>query len=369
MVLAHMTGVGRYLLGLCKGLNTLPGDERIELWLQMGLQPDHPVWELAGKRLSLRTLPARPLSLRSQWVLPAALRDAHPDLLHYPHFDLPWLSPGRLVATLYDLKYIARPDFFPHAGRIRRWLILAMTRHTVRRAKRIIVPSVSTANDLRRRLGASIEKICVIPLGIDERFFESATPQEINHARRRYGLEQPFVLCVGERRPHKNLCGLLRAFQIFRRSAPNDYHLAIVGESYPGYSKPEELTETLGLKTRVHFLDHVAENDLKLLYHATDATVLISHYEGFGLPVLEAMACKSPVVISNVTSLPEVAGNAGLQVPPDAPEQAADALLRVIPGGDLRQECINLGIRQAQRFTWTSCARQTMKVYQEALTE
>lgn len=367
MILRHMTGIGRYLLGLCQGLNTLPGDERIELWLQTGLQADHPVWQLAGNRVALRVLPAAHLSLRGQWIMPAALRSAHPDLLHYPHFDLPWLAPGRVVATIYDLKYLARPDFFPTAGRLRRWFILGMMRHTVDRAERVIVPSVSTANDLARRLGTPVEKLRIIPLGVDQSYFAPAAPQEMINLRQRYGLQQPFVLFVGERRPHKNLSGLLHAFERFRRRAPVDYHLAIVGRAYPGYNQPEELTEKLGLGARVHFLDHTTETDLKLLYCASDATILLSQYEGFGLPVLEAMACASPVVISNVTALPEVAGNAGLQVSPDDPEQAADALLKVIPGGELRQRCISLGIQHAQRFTWDRCAAQTLEVYREVL--
>lgn len=367
MVLAHMTGAGRYLLGLCQGLNALPGDERIELWLQPGLNADHPVWGITSKRVALRTVPAAHLSLRGQWVLPAALHRAHPELLHYPHFDLPWLTPGQVVATLYDLKYIARPDFFPHAGRLRRGVILAMMRHTLRRARRVIVTSHSTANDLVYRLSAPVEKLRVIPLGIDKGYFTAAAPQAIANARHRYSLEQPFILFVGERRPHKNLDGLLRAFEIFRRRVPKDYHLAIVGRSYPGYSRPEALAHALGLGNLVHFFDYAPEHDLALLYRAADAAILLSHYEGFGLPVLEAMACGTPVVVSNVTSLPEVAGKAGLQVSPDDPDQAAEALLQVIPGGMQREQCITLGVEQAQHFTWERCARQTLNVYREVL--
>jgi glycosyltransferase involved in cell wall biosynthesis len=367
MILPHMTGAGRYLLGLCAGLNALSGDERIELWLQQVLPTDHPAWGLAGKRVTLRTLPAAHMSLRGQWLLPAALRRLHPDLLHYPHFDLPWLAPGRVVATLYDLKYIARPDFFPTNGRLRRLAILALTRHTLHRARRVIVTSQSTADDLMQRLGAPAGKLRVIPLGVDDSFFAPISPEAIEATRRRYGLERPFVLFVGERRPHKNLEGLLHAFELFRRRTVMGYTLVIAGRSYSDYRSPEALVERLGLADCVQFIDYAQDCDLVSLYHVAEALILLSYYEGFGLPVLEAMACGTPVVVSNLTSLPEVAGEAGLQVAPDDPEAAAEALLQVIPGGPQRQSRIALGLEQARRFTWQRCARQTLDVYTEVL--
>jgi glycosyltransferase involved in cell wall biosynthesis len=367
MILPQITGAGRYLLGLCAGLNELGGDKRIELWLQAGLPADHPVWSLAGKRITLRSIPAAHMSVRGQWELPAALRRTHPDLLHYPHFDLPWLATGPVVATLHDLKYIARPDFFPSAGRLRRLAILMMTRHTLRRALRVITPSQSTADDLQQKLSAPVEKLRVIPEGVDESYFATAEPGVLADARRRYGLEQPFVLFVGERRLHKNLEGTLRAFEIFRRRTARGYHLAIAGRPYPAYQQPEALAQTLGLTDCIHFIDYTPETDLPLLYQTADAAILLSHYEGFGLPVLEAMACGTPVVVSNTTSLPEVAGDAGLRVAPDEPEQAAKALLQVISGGEERERCIAMGRARASSFTWERCARQTLDVYVEAL--
>jgi glycosyltransferase involved in cell wall biosynthesis len=367
MILPHMTGVGRYLLGLCRGLNVLPGNQRIELWIQPGLPASHPVWQLDGGRIKLQILTATHISLRGQWALPAALRRDQPNLLHYPHFDLPWLTPGRVVATLHDLKYIARADFLPTNRRLRRWVIQSMTRHTLHRASRVIVPSQSTADDLILRLNAASEKLRVIPSGVDESQFFHIETEAIEDARYRYGLDRPFVLFVGERRPHKNLDGLLKAFAIFRRSISTEYHLVIAGRPYPGYRQPEALAQTLGLVNYVHFLDNVPDSDLPLLYHSADALVLLSCYEGFGLPVLEAMACGTPVVVSNVTSLPEVAGEAGMKVPPDNPEQAAAALLQVIRGGKEREQRIALGRGQAHRFSWDRCARQTLEVYREVI--
>jgi glycosyltransferase involved in cell wall biosynthesis len=369
MILPHMTGAGRYLLGLCAGLNELEGDERIELWLQAGLPADHPAWGVGGKRVILRSIGASQMSLSGQWELPRALHRTRPDLLHYPHFDLPWLAPGKLVATLYDIKYIVHPEFFPYGSRLRQWAIRVMTRHTLRRAERVIVPSQSTANDLVQRLGASREKLRLIPIGIDDRFFQPVSREVIAGICSRYSLERPFLLFVGERRPHKNLEGTLRAFEIFRRHARQDYRLVIAGRPYPGYQQPEALVQALGLADRVRFIDEAADIDLPELYHAAEALILMSLYEGFGLPALEAMACGTPVVVSNTTSLPEVAGEAGLQVPPDQPEEAAEALVKVIRGGSERERCIALGGEWARSFTWERCTRQTLDVYTEALNQ
>jgi glycosyltransferase involved in cell wall biosynthesis len=368
MILPHMTGAGRYLLGLCRGLNAIPGDERIELWVQEGLPADHPVWRLNSDRVHVRPIPAAHLSLRSQWVLPGMLLRARPDLFHCPHFDLPWLTPGRVVATLHDLKYLIHPDFFPRTGSLRRLVIRAMMRHTLSRAAQVITPSQSTANDLIRYLNAPAEKLRVIPLGVDESHFAMAKPESLAATRRRYGLEQPFILFVGERRPHKNLEGLLRAFDLFHRKISPAHLLVIVGKPYSDYAQPETLVKALGLEKCVRFFEDLPDSDLPSIYHAADAFILLSRYEGFGLPVIEAMACGTPVVVSNVTSLPEVAGEAGLQVSPDNPEQAAEALGRIITGGRERQQRIALGIAHARRFTWESCARQTLDVYAQSIT-
>jgi glycosyltransferase involved in cell wall biosynthesis len=366
LILAHMTGIGRYLLGLAGALARLPGEDRFELWLQPGLPAAHPVWDLPGERLSLRLLPGGPLEVRQQWIVPAALRRNRPDLLHYPHFNLPLAASGPVVATIHDLKYIARPDFFPRRRRARRLVMLAWLRFTVRRAARVIVPSGSTRRDLLRILRADPHTVAVVPEGVDPIFFEPVPPAALEALRRRYGLQRPFLLFVGERRPHKNLPGLLRAFDRFRRFAPGPYELLIAGRPYPGYREPERLAEELELGGRVRFLDGFPEADLPALYQAAGAVALLSFYEGFGLPALEALASGTPVVAADCAALPEVIGEAGVLVPPDDPEAAAQALLRVVSGGELGEACARNGPARAGQFTWERCAQETRRIYREA---
>jgi glycosyltransferase involved in cell wall biosynthesis len=383
MILPEMTGVGRYLLGLGKALAELSNEEaletdRFDMWLQNGLPANHPARSLASGRLHIRELPFPHMSPRAQWRLPIELAHRRPDLLHYPHFDLPAAVTGKVVATIHDLKYILHPEFFPEVGSLKRLVIRTMTSFTARRARRVIVDSEYTGRVLAQRLGIPITKIRPIPLAVGKRYFLAAPSTSIQAVRQRFGLDDPFILFVGERRPHKNIEGALQAFAYFRRMTDQTslgakqgvhslrpYKLVIAGKPYAGYHAPEQTAQRMGLGDAVSFIDYVPEEDLMLLYQAAEALLLLSYYEGFGLPVLEAMACGCPVVASNVTSLPEVTGEAGLLVPPSEPEQAARALSQVIAGGELRQQCIQRGLERARSFTWEACARRTLEVYRE----
>jgi len=365
LILPQMTGIGRYLCGLVQALRDLPGDARFELWIQPDLPPRHPVRRLTGGSLVLREVPIPHMSLRQQWALPLMIRRCRPHLFHYPHFDLPIAVPGLVVVTIHDLKYIARPAFFPHFGWGKRLLMWAMMMAATRRARRVIAVSESTRWDILHYLRADPRKVVVIQEGVDEAYFRQPSERELERVRSCYGLDTPFVLFVGERRPHKNIVGLLHAFRAFRERGYGAYHLLVVGKRYADYQKPEKMVEALSLREVVHFLDHVPEADLPVLYRLADAFVLLSLYEGFGLPILEAMASGTPVVAARSTSLPEVVGDAGMLVDPKEPEAVADALSLVVRGGHQRDTCIARGLQRASQFRWRRCAEETMSVYRE----
>jgi len=368
MILAQMSGVGRYLLGLCSGLKAVQDGNSYELWLQAGLPEEHPIWAMQGGKLSLRTLPLRQMSLASQVFIPLELRRAQPDLFHYPHFDLPFAAPGPVVATIHDLKYIARPDFFPKMGWSKRWLIQQMTLNTCRRTEKVICDSRATFSDLQNRLGIPAKKLRVVPLGVEERFFRKIAPQDLNAYRQKKGLEQPYLLFVGERRPHKNLPGLLQAFSLFRQSSGRDYTLVIAGKRYSDYHLPEQMVAEMKMKNEVRFLEYVSDDELPYLYQSAQALALVSFYEGFGLPILEAMASEITVVAANCTSLPEIVGDAGLLVAPDDPQRIALALREAAQPSAERARLIAAGFERARSFSWDACTRQTIQVYEEATT-
>lgn len=370
MILPEMTGVGRYLMGLTRSLSELPfreglgAQERYELWLQSSLPDRHPIWGSANEHLHLRRLDIDHMQLRQQWVIPQEVRRRKPDVFHYPHFDLPIGVPGAIVATIHDLKYITRPDFFPQLGRVKRWVMLEMMRYTVARAQCVIAVSEFTRKDILHWLGADEEKVLVAPEGVDEGYSQQRSRAEVEQVRQRYGLERPFIFFLGERRPHKNITGLIHAFSVFRSMVPNPYMLLIGGKGYTGYDEPERLVEQMELQEHVRIIDYVPDRDLPLLYRAAEVFALLSHYEGFGLPVLEAMASGTPVVATRATSLPEVVGNAGVLVEPNAaPEEVARALYKAVEEKD---NYTALGLAQARAFTWENTARRTLAVYYEA---
>lgn len=366
MILPKMTGVGRYILELAQALRGLPGQDTFDVWLQSGLPANHPAWRLGNEHLSVRPQPLAHMELRQQWILPAELRRTHPDLFHYPHFDLPAGVPGKVIANIHDLKYIARPEFFPRTSRTKKIVMLGMMSFTVRRASRVIAVSENARQDIILRLGALPAKVKVIYHGVNARYFNLPEPATMDDFYQRYHLDNPFILFVGERRPHKNITGLIQAYHIFQNMTQRPFELIIAGKPYAGYQEPERLVEQLGLNGKVRFVDYIPDEDLPLFYRCAEALALLSYYEGFGLPVLEAMASGTPVVCAGVTSLPEVCGPAGLLVDPTNPEQAALALAQVISGGVRREELVTRGTAWARQFTWEKCAAQTEELYHEA---
>ena len=363
LILPQMTGIGRYLLGLGSGLRAIPGNNSFDLWIQADLPPEHPVWALEGERLALNELSIRHMNIKQHWVLPNELRLNPPDLFHYPHFDLPLFVPGKVVATIHDLKYITKPEFFPHLGRVKRIIMLLMMTFTTRRTCHIITDSNNTRHDLIRHLHVTPENVSVVYPGVDSAYFKKSSQFMLLTVLSHYGLEQPYILFVGERRPHKNIPGLLRAFDVFLKTNELPYHLVIVGKRYADYQEPERLVERLGLTNNVHILDYVPDEELPSIYRFAEAFALLSYYEGFGLPVLEAMASGTPVVASHTTSLPEVVGDAGLLIDPDDPVECAHALRQIVSGGKQREKYITKGKERARMFTWERCARETLSIY------
>jgi glycosyltransferase involved in cell wall biosynthesis len=366
LALPHMTGIGRYLSGLARGMSRLGGEDAFEFWIQPSLAADHPIRAHASGNVSVEEVRIRHMSLRQQWAVPALLRRRLPELLHYPHFDPPFAARTPMVVTIHDLIYIRERSHFAHLGRAKRLVMWAMMILAVRRAERVVAVSESTRRDMVHLLKAQPEKVAVVPEGVEDRYFQAVPSGRLDEVRERHGLGSRFLLFVGERRPHKNIVGLLRAFQLFREMGYLDHQLVIIGKRYADHDEPERLIRELP-PGQVRLVGYVSDEDLRAFYCAADAFVLLSFYEGFGLPVLEAMASGTPVVASQRGSLPEVVGHAGLLVEPDDPAAAALALSRVVSGGPEREERIEQGLGWARRFTWESSARRTVEVYRTAV--
>jgi len=283
------------------------------------------------------------------------------DLFHVTDHLLPYFRLIKSVFTLHDLIFLFHPE--THKP-LNRWFLTLMMPRFLRAADAVIAVSECTKRDAMRLYGLDEAKIRVIYEGVNPRFCP-ASPEAIAAVRARYGLPEHFILYVGTIEPRKNLTALLEAFH--HLLATHDLRLVIVGKKgwlYEGFFR--RLRE-LGLEDRVIFTGYVPDEDLPAIYSAADLFVFPSLYEGFGLPVLEAMACGVPVICSNTSSLPEVAGDAALLVDPADVRALAGAIERVLTDEGKWREMRERGLQQAARFSWDEAAAMSLKVYQDVL--
>jgi glycosyltransferase involved in cell wall biosynthesis len=304
------------------------------------------------------------MSLAQHVTLPRTALRLGVDLLHYPHLDAPVFF-GRVpvVSTIHDAKYLTLKGLFPRLDALKRWYLRRCFAATVRRSAAVIADSAATAADLRAFYGTK-PRVRVVPLAADHDFRPS-TPEAVTAFRARHDLRRPYVLCVGEFRPHKNHARLIRAFAASRGAAAHD--LVLVGQRHERDQPPEPAAAEARVAARVHVLTDVSSAELVAAYTGADAFALVSLHEGFGLPILEAMACGVPAIVSKTTAAGEVAGDAGLLVDPESETEIVAALDRVLGDAELAARLRAAGLRRACGYTWDETARRTLAVYEEVL--
>jgi len=297
-------------------------------------------------------------------LLPLELlaRQPRPSLLHSLDHVAPKWGPWRSVVTLHDLAFLLYPGTHTAASRA----YYAATGESVRRAQRVIAVSQRTASDAVRLLGVDPARVRVVHEAAGPAFaprpYEALPPLA---ARLRFPLDKPYVVFVGTLEPRKNVPLLLDAFAIVRRQV--DAHLVLVG-ARGWLDEPIFAAHARsGLAEAAHFVGWIDEHDLAVLYSHAGVLVLPSLYEGFGLPVLEAMACGAPVISSNAGPLPEVAGDAAVLLNPTDPSAWAQAILAVLTNPRRTQDLRARGMRRAAQFSWQLAAEATREVYREAL--
>jgi glycosyltransferase involved in cell wall biosynthesis len=317
---------------------------------------------IAGLVLRRSRLPTRRPWVRLLWeqlLQPLALARARPNLLHALAFVSPLLSATPSVVTVYDLSFRLMPDKFPPMQRL---YLNTFTAHSARRARRVIAISHSTRADVVRLLGVPADKVDVAYPGLGPEF-RPLPRAEVDSLRARRGLPERFVLYLGTLEPRKGLATLIRAFHTLRAAQP-DLSLVLAGGKGWGYAELFDLVETLGLAGAVHWPGYVPAEELPGWYNAAAVFAYPSAYEGFGIPVAEALACGRPVVTTDVSSLPEAAGDAALLVPPGDAPALAEALARALT---LEPARLARGPAHAARFTWEATAAQTTASYRLAL--
>jgi glycosyltransferase involved in cell wall biosynthesis len=285
-----------------------------------------------------------------------------PDILFVPAFSAPVLWPGKLVVTCHDLIGRLFPENFSRSAKLY-WHDLLP--YSLKHASHIITVSQNSKNDIIRLLNISPGKISVIPSAVDSAFKQCTDEEEIRKFRQRYNLPQPFCLAVGTIEPRKNLPFLVEAFA---RAKRDDHVLVIVGKKGWDTQALDRTVQRLHLSDRVKILEYVPEKDLAALLSTATALLFPSLYEGFGLPMLEAMACGTPVVASTASSIPEVAGTAALYADPKDNQAWTDCLSKIINDQALQERLRAQGLRRARQFTWERTAQQTLKIFHSVYT-
>jgi len=349
-------GIHNYIANLLRHLPEADPALRYTVFVGAG-QPEMP-----GATIKRSTLPTiRPVVriLWEQWVQPFALRRVRPDLLHSLAFVSPVAAPCPAVVTVYDLSFNLTPDRFLPAQRL---YLSAFTAHSCRRARRVIAISESTKRDVVRVFGLPAEKVDVAYPGIDP-VFRPLPRAEVEAFRAHKGLPEKFILYLGTLEPRKNLLALIHAFS--KLQTPNSkLQLVLAGAKGWLYNDLFRLVQDLNLTDSVFFPGYVPAEELVLWYNAASVFAYPSSYEGFGLPVAEALACGRPVVTSNVSSLPEAAGEAARLVAPHDVQALTDAIAQAL-SFDFDQPA--RGPAHAAQFTWAETARQTVMSYRRAL--
>jgi glycosyltransferase involved in cell wall biosynthesis len=357
-------GISRHIYHLLRELSRRPEDGDYEVFAPEAPDTADP---LAGGSLRFHAtgaLTARP-PLRIAWeqaVLPVQLARLKPNLLHSLAYASPLVWRGPTVLTIYDLSFLRFADAFKTGNRL---YLSAITRVSARRARRVVTISQQSRHDIVHLLGVPPERVVVTYLAAEPRY-RPLPAHEVAAFKAARALPDHFVLYLGTLEPRKNLIGLIEAYARVAKPRPPLY---VAGATGWRYSAIFEAVVGLGVEEDVRFVGFLPEDELPLWYNAAHLFAFPSRYEGFGLPVLEAMACGTPVITSNAASLPEVAGQAAQMVSPDDRSALAAAMQEVLDSPQRRAAMREAGLQQASRFRWSSTADQTLAAYRAALAD
>ena len=286
----------------------------------------------------------------------------HPqDVYFFPASRIPLsYAPEKSVMTIHDVAFLFFPECF--SSSLRHWLTLA-TEQGIQKARKIIAVSEATRQDLLAYYGIAPEKVIAIHHGVHE-MFRPLEPHVIAHVQQKYHLESPYLLCVGTLQRRKNIPRLIQAFYLLKQKYHLPHKLVLIGQKYDDLPEDEIFAtiERLFLDEEVIWTGYVLAQDLPALMSGSEVFVLPSLYEGFGMPLLEAMACGVPVACSNISSLPEVVGDCGIMFDPYCVESIVETLYQLLGDQDLRTELRAKGLSRAASFSWSTCARKTLQV-------
>ncbi len=362
-------GIGRYVRELVSALASISSEHRYQLFIA-GADPAHlpqkPASNFTWSSTRLTPVWLARIWNRLRWPVPVEVFAGRAELYHATDFVLPPTLPGtRTIVQVHDLSFVRVPE--AAAPRLKAYLDRVVP-ESVARAHRVLADSQATKTDLIELYGTPSEKVMVLYGGVDQRF-RPAPADAVATVRQKYGLDNiPFIFSIGTVQPRKNYGRLIQALAQVRQRGL-DVHLVIAGGRGWLEDPIYQMIETAGMQAYVHLIGFADDDDLPALYTAASGFAFPSLYEGFGLPVLEAMACETPVLTSNVSSLPEVAGRAALLVDPYRVDEIAVNLEKLLGDTEVRSGLIQLGRDQVEKFSWQAAATQLIEIYENLLSE
>lgn len=352
----HLTGNEVYIRNLLHQFARLDHENEFIAYLSK------PFAELeVPERFERRQVSSNPFK-RLGYDLPQRVREDRPDLLHV-QYTAPLTCAAPLVVSVHDVSYLEHPQYFT---RFRAMQLKRTVKRSVHAAARVLTPSEFSRDAILRHYPIDPEKVVVIPNAASSVFRPVERQVAAAAVERKYGIPGPFVLMVGDLQPRKNHLGLLRAFEDVMRAHPQLTHRLVFVGKETWYSKElHRAVVASGIADRVSFTGFVEDADLLHFYGACDLLVFPSFYEGFGLPILEGMACGRAVVCSNLTAMPEVADGAAILFDPHSHAEIGRAISDVLLDSELRTRLERLGVQRAAHFSWEQAASQTLDVYHE----
>ncbi len=355
-------GIGTYVRHLIDHLGELDGENQYLLFVRPGSEE-----ELDSLPINFELLveSSRVYSASELLTLSWRLFRRRVDLYHATHYVLPGFLPCKTVVTIHDIIHLLFPDFLPNRLALR--YARTMIRRSLARGDRIIAVSRNTRDDLLANFAVSSRKIEVIHNGVADVFRQHPSEQEIASHLEEFGVEGPYMLFVGNPKPHKNLDRVVKAFARARKDGALDAKLVCAGAREGSDFKIRQRAEQLGIQDDVKLLGHVSDEALPALYGGAKLFLYPTLYEGFGLPVLEAMASGTPVLTSNNSALKEIAGGYARLVEPVDVDDIARAMLELMNDDDELARLSQLGLERAEDFRWQSTAQRTLDVYRSVL--
>ncbi len=352
----HLTGNETYVRNLLQAFDRLDKEsEFITYVARESAKSDVP------SRFAKRLVSVSPYR-RLGFDLASKLREDRPDLLHV-QYTAPLFCPSPIVATVHDVSFLRHPNYFtPFRAKQLQFTVA----RTVRRAARVITPSEFSKDQILKVYGLDPDKVRVTAYAVSSEFRPMLRERASRWAAAQYNFAFPFILSVGDLQPRKNHLNLIRAFKELIGAFPElPHHLVLVGKETWYSNTIRAAAKTSGLGDRIHFTGFVEDDDLRKLYGACEIFVYPSFYEGFGIPILEAMACGRAVVCSNTSAMPEVADSAALLFDPHSIVEIVRAMRDLLVDSELRARMERMGTQRAALFTWERTARQTLDVYYE----